>query len=186
MTGRPRKSPVRRGARQRSRTLAPLVITALVFSLLVTPTTATAAPRGCAPILDSVFVESLSVTGKAAKKRYRRGQKAVINVSVSRPGREDPAGAGIPLDPPTSAPAADALVGIGVYVGDDFLFAHGITDSSGNAEIKLKIPRDVPTGVAELETYSWKLIANYSCGSAFEFGYNIDLKAFRVVKGKRR
>lgn len=169
------------------RALAQLVALALMAGLLLTPAPAAASgSAGCAPILDSVFVETLSVTGKAAKKRYRLGQDAVINVSVSRPGREDPAGAGIPLDGSAAVPAAEALVGIGIYIGEAFLFGHGMTDGSGNAEIKIKIPKDVPTGVAEVESYSWKLLANYSCGSAFEFGYNIDLKAFRVVKGKRR
>ena len=168
------------------RALAQLVAMALIAGLLLTPAPAAAAGGGCAPILDSVFVETLSVAGKAAKKRYRRGQNAVIEVSVSRPGREDPAGAGIPLDGSASVPAAEALVGIGIYIGEAFLFGHGITDGSGKAEIKIEIPKDVPTGVAEVESYSWKLLANYSCGSAFEFGYNIDLEAFRVMKGKRR
>lgn len=159
-------------------------VVATVAALLGGPA-AVASAVPCAPILDSVFAETFTVDLDVADKTYRRGQTALVDVTVVRPGREDPAGANVPLGSPASVPVADALVGVGVYVGEDFLFGQGITDESGTATVKVKIFRDVATGPAQVEGFSWKLIANYSCGAAYEFGYHIQTDAFRVKPARR-
>ncbi len=118
-----------------------LVRALLVIALLaaLAPATAgAAAAASCGGSAATVF-RTFYVTAKPHKKNYRLGDVAKVDVTVTRPAHEDPLGAGVTFEPPASVPAADADVSVGLYVGNNYLYGLGVTDSDGKATISIKL-----------------------------------------------
>src|SRR5687767_6272200 len=73
------------------------------------------------------------------KPVYKIGEVASIEVTVTRPAKEDPLGNGIPMDRPYVEPAEGVIVGVGLHIGRVFLPGAAITDAQGKTVIKIKI-----------------------------------------------
>lgn len=134
-------------------------------------------------IVDVIAGESIRVDAVTVKKAYRVGDTAEIRFSVSRPGREDAAGLGVPVASPVSRPAPELEVGIFVTVGDEFVYAFGDpTDEQGRSSAKVDVP-PVGAGIAaEVLAVAWKTQLQGPCFIVVEQG-SIELeRAFVVSK----
>jgi hypothetical protein len=157
---------------------------ALLAAVALIGTLFTAAPATAVPCgnIETVALKTFYIEAKAAKKVYKVGQTAVINVNITRPSDQDPAGMGIPMERPVTEPAQDVNVGIGVRVGDVFLFGYGLTDAKGNAAVKVKIESWTPAGTAIADIFAWLIQADTPCLRIEENGYRQNPRAFKVVK----
>ncbi len=132
--------------------------------------------------LEVVGLRTFHLEVKPLKKRYKVGETAKIEVTVTRPAHEDPAGLGVPIDPPQSFPAEDVNVGMGLRIGDVFLFGHAVTDADGKAVIKIKIKSYTPAGKATADAYAWKTAADTTCAKVEENGYRQMPNLFTVFR----
>jgi hypothetical protein len=131
--------------------------------------------------LETITLRTFHVVVKADRKAYRVGQTAKITATVTRPAHEDPFGEGIELDPPASFPAEDVVVGVGVSVGDVYLYGHGTTNAGGKALIKVKITPYTPVGTAAADVFVRKTDVRTICASLEEVGYTHEAKLFNVI-----
>lgn len=132
--------------------------------------------------IEVVALRTYHLEVEPTKKAYRVGETAQINVTVTRPAHEDPAGQGIPIDPPESFPAEGVNVGIGLRIGDVFLFGHSVTDSEGLAKVRIPIKSYTPAGKAMADAYAWKTAADTPCLRVEENGYRQLPDLFTVFK----
>ena len=132
--------------------------------------------------LEVVSLRTFHLVVEADKPSYKVGETAVINVTVTRPAHEDPAGQGIPMEPPTSEPAPDVNVGIGLRVGDVFLFGHALTNADGLAAVKIKLKDYTPAGKAMVDAYAWKTVQETPCLKVEENGYVSKPNLFTVFR----
>ncbi|MEA2434194.1 MAG: hypothetical protein QOK47_1182 [Actinomycetota bacterium] len=169
-----------------------LAATALVAASLVVPS-ATAAPAPCSArevrsllhsgkAMEVVSLRTFFVTMKADKPTYAVGDIAKVNVVVSRPAHEDPAHLGVPFDPPQSFPAENVNVGLGLRIGDVFLFGHGITNADGEAQVKVEIKDYTPGGTAIGDGFAWNILHESVCARVEETGYINVPKLFKVTR----
>jgi hypothetical protein len=162
----------------RMRRIALLAAAALIGTLF-TVAPATAVPCGS---METIALKTFYLEVKAAKKVYKVGQTAVINVNVTRPSDQDPMGMGVPMERPHTEPAEDVNVGIGLRVGDVFLFGYGLTNAKGNAAVKVKIESWTPAGTALADIFAWLIQADSPCLRVEENGYRQVPRIFKVVK----
>jgi hypothetical protein len=148
------------------------------FSLM---TPATAAACSTSEALDYITPTTLHVVIKPFHKRYARGDTVVAKVVVTRPAEEDPAGLGIPMEPPASQPAADVNVGVGISVRGAFLAGYGKTNDEGEVAVAVKLGNQVPAGSATVRAYAYKERLNNPCVVVEEQGYRTKSKAFSVT-----
>lgn len=132
--------------------------------------------------LEVVSLRTYHLEVKADKPSYKVGDTAVINITVTRPAHEDPLGQGIPVDPPQSFPAEDVNVGIGLRIGDVFLFGHALTNAEGLAKVKVDIKSYTPAGKANADAYAWKTVHEAPCARVEENGYTNKPDLFRVFR----
>lgn len=133
--------------------------------------------------LEVIPLYTLHADIETDKKVYRVGDTVKVSATVTRPGHEDPAGQGIPMHPPASAPAEGMNVGIGIQVGRVFLFGFGPpTDARGKTTIPVKIQPYTPAGKAMLDAFAWKVQAEPPCFTVEERGYTSIPNAFTVKK----
>ena len=132
--------------------------------------------------LEVVSLRTYHLVVEADKPSYKVGDTAVINVTVTRPAHEDPLGQGIPIDPPESFPAEEVNVGIGLRIGDVFLFGHALTDAEGLAKVKIDIKSYTPAGKASADAYAWKTVQETPCAKVEENGYTSKPDLFRVFR----
>jgi hypothetical protein len=162
----------------RMRRIALLGAAALIMTLL-TSAPASAVPCGS---METVALRTFYLDIKAAKKVYKVGQTAVINVNVTRPSDQDPMGMGVPMERPFTEPAEDVNVGIGLRVGDVFLFGYGLTDAKGNTAVKIKIESWTPAGTALADIFAWQIQLDTPCLRVEENGYRQKPGIFKVKR----
>ncbi len=171
-----------------------LAVTGILAALLVVaPVSGAAACSGPnvrslmrSGAIEVVALRTYHLEVKPGKKVYKVGDTAKIKVLVTRPAHEDPAGLGIPIDPPASFPAEDVNVGIGLRVGDVFLFGHSVTNADGLAVVKIKIKPYTPAGKATADAYAWKTAADTPCLRIEETGYRQMPNLFTVLRNAAR
>jgi hypothetical protein len=179
------------------RTVALLAATARVAaSLLVTAATASPLSAGPAPCsarqvrtmlhngsaMEVVSLRTFYVTMKADKPSHKVGDIARVNVTVTRPAHEDPANLGQPIDPPQSFPAENVNVGLGLRIGEVFLFGHSTTDANGEATVKVELKDYTPGGTAAGDGFAWNVLHESVCARVEETGYTNVPKLFKVVR----
>ena len=146
---------------------------------LVAPSTSSAGACGA---METVALRTFHLVVHSDKKAYKVGDTATIHVTVTRPAHEDPVGAGIYQEPPESFPAENVNVGIGLRVGDVFLFGHAMTDAEGVAGVKVKLESWTPAGTAIADAFAWNTQADSPCARIEENGYQQKPNIFKVVK----
>ena len=122
--------------------------------------------------MESVALLTFNLELADTKKTYRIGDVVPIDVTVTRPAKEDPLGNGIPMERPYVEPVAGAIVGVGLYIGRVFLPGGAITDADGVARVRIKLAEYAPAGkLADASVYSWKSVYETPCASVQEYGY---------------
>ncbi|HET7482991.1 MAG TPA: hypothetical protein VFK89_09035 [Actinomycetota bacterium] len=137
---------------------------------------------GSPSMMETVVIRDFTVDMKVDKKVWKVGETVLIHSTVTRPAHEDPAGQGIQLDPPASEPAGNVNMGIGLRVGDVFLFGSGITDADGKVDVKVKLKPYTKPGAAAVDGYAWNRVASTPCLNVEENGYTHVDNMFTVVK----
>ena len=130
---------------------------------------------------ETAALRTFHLVMKAEKKTYRIGETAIIKATVTRPAHEDPFQLGVTFEPPQSYAAPDVNVGVGVRVGDVFLFGFGITDENGKADVKVKIQPYTRPGTAISDGFAWKRQLETPCLTVEENGYTFAPGMFKVV-----
>lgn len=136
-------------------------------------------------LLETVGLKTYHLEVKPDKRSYKIGETAQVHVTVTRPAKEDPLGEGIPMDSPKSFPAEEVNVGIGLRIGDVFLFGHNITDAEGHTTVKIKIASYAPAGKAYADAYAWKTAVDSPCARVEENGYTAVPNIFTVLRARR-
>lgn len=132
--------------------------------------------------LEVVALKTFHLVVKPIKTQYQVGDTAKIQVTVTRPAHEDPAGLGIQQEPPESFPAEGVNVGMGLRIGDVFLFGHAISNADGKAVVKIKIKSYTPSGMAMVDAYAWRTVADTTCAKVEEEGYRQMPDLFKVFR----
>lgn len=127
-----------------------------------------------------VPVRTFYIDVERSRRVYEAGDVAVVRFTVSRPAHEDPAGQGIPADPPTSEPAEGVSVMAVATIGDSILFHGSETDEGGTAVARLRIKPSTPRGGADLEIKATKIVVETACATVVEVGYFKSEDFFRV------
>lgn len=154
---------------------------ALATALVAVPLSVAPSPAaGCA--METVSLKTFHLEVSSKKKVYKVGDTATVKVNVTRPAEEDPLGNGIPIERPTTEPAEGINVGIGLRVGDVFLFGHSITDANGDAAVKVKLEPWTPPGNAIADAFAWNIVQDTPCLRIEENGYRQSPSIFKVVK----
>jgi hypothetical protein len=109
------------------------------------------------------------------------GEVAKIKVNVTRPADEDPIGLGVPTPRPTTQPAEDAIVGVGLMIGNVFLPGAALTDAKGDAVVKIKIEPWAPAAPVNVSIYAWRVAYNNACLTVQEDGYEAMPRAFKTT-----
>ena len=138
--------------------------------------------RNQSPAMETVVIRSFYVEMKVDKPVWKIGETVIIHSTVTRPAHEDPAGQHIEIDPPQSEPAAGVNMGIGLRVGDVFLFGSGITDENGKVDVKVKLKPYTTPGNASVDGYAWNRVASTPCLNVEENGYTHIDNMFKVIK----
>lgn len=167
-----------------------LVATGILAALLVVAPASSAAACSSRNVramvrsgaIEVVALRTYHLEVEPSQKTYKVGDTAKINVVVTRPAHEDPAGQGIPIDPPQSFPAEGVNVGIGLRIGDVFLFGHSVTNADGLAVVKVPIKSYTPAGKAFADAYAWKTAADTPCLRVEENGYRQMPDLFTVIR----
>ena len=137
--------------------------------------------------MEQVSLLTLHLEVSEPKPVYKIGETAVIEVTVTRPAKEDPLGNGIPMDRPYVEPAEGVIVGVGLHIGRVFLPGAAITDAQGVAKIKIKIESYAPAGQwVDMSVYAWKVVQETSCASVQEYGYEALPRQFKTTKSAAR
>jgi hypothetical protein len=165
---------MRRGRLPRS-----LVAVGLVAAFLSAPTTAHSIPCA-AGIMEQLYPITLHVKIGKFNKTYRVGDKVKVEVLVTRPAGQDPAGFGITHPRPASVPAEEVNLGVGISIGRDFLPGYGYTNQKGRATVPVKIERYIKPGSASVRVYATKQRVNTTCLTVEEAGFGDVANAFRV------
>lgn len=133
--------------------------------------------------METATLRTFDVEAKVKKPVYDRGTFAEIDVTVTRPAKEDPLGEGepLPIDRPYVEPAADVYVGIGIYIGNVFLPGFAITGPDGVAKVRIKIERYAPANsIVDVSIYAWKVLQDTPCLTIQEDGYRQFPEMFRT------
>ncbi len=131
---------------------------------------------------ETVALRTFHLVMESEKKTYEIGETAVIHATVTRPAHEDPFQLGVTFEPPESFPAEEVNVGVGVRVGDVFLFGFAVTDENGKADIKVKIQPYTTPGKAIIDGFSWKRQLETPCLTVEENGYTFAPGLFKVTR----
>ncbi len=153
-------------------------IAATAATLLpVSPATAVTAP--CAR--EIVSLQTFHIELKVAKKTYEIGDTVIIDGVVKRPAHEDPAGAGIPMEPPHSVPAEDTNLAIGLGFKRIYLPGYSRTNDDGESRFRLKLPRYATPGPVNVDAYAWEKRLESPCLTVEEVGYRHYPALFKVT-----
>ena len=125
---------------------------------------AAAPPAGCSEV---VPLKTLHIEIGKLRSAYRLGETLKIPVVVTRPAKEDPAGQGVPVDPPVSEPAEGvAVMGI-ARIGDGFLYDTATTAADGKTVLRIRIG-NIPKGSADLEIEAKRIVVETACATVQE------------------
>ena len=162
--------------------LALILAAALTAGALVVP--GTAAAGSCAAAMETYQVRTLHVEAKVQKKTYRIGDTVKVDVKVTRPDNQDPAGLGVYYNRPFSEPAADINVGAGLQVGDVFLFGFSRTNAKGLATVTVKLYPWTRPGTGHANVLGSKSIVDNAggCFTVQEVGFTSLPRAFKVTR----
>lgn len=117
------------------------------------------------------------------KPIYKIGEVVDIEVTVTRPAKEDPLGNGIPMERPYVQPAPDVIVGVGLHIGRVFLPGAAITNAEGIAHVRIKIESYAPANQwADTSVYAWKTVQETTCVTVQEYGYRSMPHMFRTAR----
>jgi hypothetical protein len=136
-------------------------------------------------LAETIGLRTYNLDVRPDKKSYKVGDTAKVHVTVTRPAKEDPLGEGIPIDSPENFPAEGVNVGIGLRVGDVFLFGHNVTDAEGKTIVKVKIASYAPPGKASADAFAWKTAVDSPCARVEENGYTSIPNMFTVLRSAR-
>lgn len=164
---------------------ASLMLAISMFAGALTAAPSLAAPAAAAHCgaFEYVTLRVLKIDVTSLPKTVEVGDKAKIELHVTRTYEDDPAGAGTPgVGVPYSEDAADVMVGIGMRVGDVFLFGFARTDTQGNAAVEIPIKRYVKPDWANVDVFAQKIIQETQCLTLQEIGYGSVPRAFKVTK----
>lgn len=152
--------------------LAPLVAALVASAPLAIP--AQAGPVACSGREGGGMVtrfRTFRVEARPLKKSYPLNGTAAIEVTVTRPGEEDPLGNGVPLNSPVSLPAEGVDVSVGLYRGNFYMYGIGVTDADGKALIKVKLNPNAPAGVVTGEAGARRFYNRGGCPDIEEEGF---------------
>ena len=161
---------------------AALAVISAATVLVVAPAQAAGRAGRCAA-METYTVKTFHMTMKARKKVYRVGDVAKLDIKVTRPAHEDPAGGGVPITPPVSEPAAEVPVGVGLQVGDVFLFGFAVTNEKGEATANVKLYPWTRPGIADVAALARKDVVDGGIASCFyvqEVGYTGCPACFKI------
>lgn len=156
------------------------VLTSTITILPAAPALACSGRAGARGANETYRLETFEVTMKSVRKTYERGQSARINMTVVRPGKSDPLGQGIPIEPPQQWPAEGVTVGVGLRIGDVFLAGFATTGADGKAVVEIPIRSYVPRGRALAIAQAVKRQVDSPCATVEEFGYTQSPSLFKV------
>jgi hypothetical protein len=131
-----------------------------------------------------VYLHTLHMEAKPRAKSYQRGDTVVVDVIVTRPDEEDPAGGGQPMPRVTEPePAADVDVGISLFVGDNYAWDLGKTDAEGKEVLRIPTKKDFDAGWATGHGYADKLhYTNNGCPDVREVDYKTWPRFVRITR----
>lgn len=133
--------------------------------------------------MEQVSLLTLNIEVADVKPVYKIGETAKIDVTVTRPAKEDPLGNGVPMDRPYVEPAEGVIVGVGLHIGRVFLPGAALTGADGVAHIKIKIESYAPAGQwADTSVYAWKVLQETTCASVQEYGYRSMPHMFKTAR----
>lgn len=122
--------------------------------------------------METVSLLTFNLEVGKTKPIYRIGETVAIDVTVTRPAKEDPLGNGIPMERPYFQPVAEVIVGVGLHIGRVFLPGAAITDDKGVAHVRIKIESYAPANQwADTSIYAWKIVQSTTCATVQEYGY---------------
>ncbi len=143
------------------------------------PAPATSAP--CVPLAAQTF-RTFTVETVFNKKAYRAGDTVKVDVTVTRPGPEDPTNSGIPLDSPAYLPASGVSVTTTLTINPPYYpYGAGVTDDAGKVSYKIKLPKGFKGEVNGLTQA--RLTTNQNgpaCTEINEVGFAYHYPAFTV------
>lgn len=117
------------------------------------------------------------------KSAYEIGDVVPIDVTVTRPAKEDPLGNGIPMERPYVEPVEGVIVGVGLSIGRVFLPGAAITDANGVAKVRIKLESYAPAGVkVDSSVYAWKVVYEMPCATVQEYGYQVLPGLFKTTR----
>jgi hypothetical protein len=132
--------------------------------------------------METISLLTLNLDVSPVKKTYKIGDTVKIDVTVTRPAKEDPGGNHIPMERPYVQPAPGVIVGIGLHIGRVFLPGAGISDDNGVAHIAIKIESYAPRATwADTSIYAWKIVQETTCANVQEYGYTTLPHQFKTV-----
>jgi hypothetical protein len=133
--------------------------------------------------METVSLLTLNLEVGETKPVYKIGDVAQIDVTVTRPAKEDPLGNGIPMERPYVEPAPGVIVGVGLHIGRVFLPGAAITDEAGLAHIRIKIEDYAPVNQwADTSIYAWKTVQETTCATIQEYGYQSMPHMFKTAR----
>lgn len=164
---------------------AALVIGGSLVGAAAGPASATVADassrcRSTSSWADVVALRTMTVWIKPGAKSYPVGGMAKIQVTVTRPAPQDPAGLGVPLPRESGVPAPDVTVGVGLHIGPVFSPGYARTDQNGKATVSIKIPGYAKAGPVGVDAYAYSIIAQTPCYTLQEDGYTHKTGLFSV------
>ena len=178
-----------RSSRRSRRRLKALVAACIAASCLtaLAPHATASTPASCSSKNGDVTlpVRSFHIDWMWEKKSYKIGQTAKLSMTVTRPSDKDPVtdeGEPLPTERPTSAPAEDVTVGVGLYIGDVFLSGGGTTDAEGKVVASVKIQKYTKPGSADQTIYAFKrYLTETRCVYVQEYEYVHTNDVFKVT-----
>jgi hypothetical protein len=122
--------------------------------------------------METIALLTFDLEVAKTKPTYSIGDVVAVDVTVTRPAKEDPLGNGIPMDRPYVEPVAGAIVGVGLYIGRVFLPGAAITGADGVAHVKIKLEDYAPAGKkVDTSIYAWRVVQETTCATVQEYGY---------------
>ncbi|MEA2516201.1 MAG: hypothetical protein QOG16_39 [Actinomycetota bacterium] len=122
--------------------------------------------------METVSLLTFNLDASKVKPVYNIGETVKIDVTVTRPAKEDPLGNGIPMDRPYYQVEPGVIVGIGLHIGRVFLPGAAITDDNGIAHVRIKIEDYAPKNTwVDSSMYAWRTVQETTCATIQEYGY---------------
>ena len=117
-------------------------------------------------------IHAFNVKAEWNKRVFKNTEKAVITVTVTRPGPYDPLGAGIPLPEVAPLPQEGVTVWTSVLTGRyPFPYGYGTTDAAGQVHYEVPLKLLKKAGPYDVSHYASKWTNQNACPDIEEYGY---------------